>query len=140
MDSGFAKGDQRTLAFVISAADMLAFSRASGDTSLIHTDPSFAKANGFREPIVYGAQMLAKLSQMLGTLLPGSRGVSLGWSIEFEKPLYAGEPAELTMTVDHVSEAVGVLSCSFDIKRGVDRIAKGRTTSKLLKPESAQKA
>ena len=132
----FAKGDQHTLAFTISADDMRAFAQASGDTSLIHTDAAFAAANGFREPIVYGAQMLAKLSQMLGTLLPGPQGVSLGWAIEFEKPLYAGEAAELTMTVDHVSEAVGVLTCSFEIKRGSDRIAKGRTTSKLLKAAS----
>ncbi len=133
MTSGFAKGDQRRLAFTITAGDMRAFAEASGDRSLIHTDTAFARANGFREPIVYGAQMFAELSQMLGTLLPGPRGVSLGWSIEFEQPLYAGEAAELAITVEHVSEAVGVLSCSFEIRRGTDRIAKGRTTSKLLK-------
>jgi 3-hydroxybutyryl-CoA dehydratase len=133
MATGFAKGDSRALTFTISADDMQAFARASGDTSLIHTDAAFAQANGFRGPIVYGAQMMAKLSQMLGTLLPGSRGVSLAWSIEFEQPLYAGEEATLTLTVDHVSEAVGVLTSSYDIKRGADRIAKGRITSKILK-------
>lgn len=133
MTARFAKGDRRSLAFTVTAEDMRAFAAASGDRSLIHTDPAFALANGFREPIVYGAQMMAKLSEMLGTLLPGRNGVSLAWSIEFEKPLYAGEAAELIMTVEHVSEAVGVMSCAFEIRRAADRIAKGRTTSKLLK-------
>ena len=132
MPAPFAKGDQRRLAFTVTAADMAAFAAASGDTSRIHTDPAFAKANGFREPIVYGTQMIAKLSQMLGTMLPGAHGVSLAWTIEFESPLYAGDAAELTMTVEHVSEATGVVMCAYEIKRGGDRIAKGRTTSKLL--------
>ena len=118
--------------FVVTPEDLAAFRQLSGDDSLIHTDASFSSRHGFREPIAYGGIMLAHLSHVLGTMVPGRRGVSLAWSIAFRKPLYVNEPATITATVAHVSEATRTVNLTFTITRGHDIIASGKTESLFL--------
>jgi len=121
-----------THAFVVTLSDMAAFQELSGDDSLIHTDAEFSARHGFGAPIVYGGVMLAKLSRVLGTMVPGRRGVSMAWSIVYRKPLHVNETAVLTATVDHISEATRSINLKFDIRRGSDLIATGKTESLIL--------
>ena len=86
-------GMSDTLNFNVSQEDMETFIKLSGDVSKIHVDNEFSQKHKFKSPIVYGGITIAKLSHFFGMLLPGSLGLSMGWKIDFNGPLYVGEEA-----------------------------------------------
>lgn len=122
--------------FVVTDEDMERFALLSGDRSAIHTDDRFAKMSGFRERIVYGGILLAKLSGCLGGHLPGNLGVSLGWKIDYRAPLYIGEVAVFQAEPKSFSASVRVLEISFTIRRGGIKIATGSAQSRILSDQS----
>jgi 3-hydroxybutyryl-CoA dehydratase len=118
--------------FTITRDEMKLFSLLSGDDSLIHTDDAFARENGYRESIVYGGILLAKLSCCLGRHLPGPRGVSLSWSIRYHAPLYIGETAVFRASQRDYSPAMNVLSIEFVITKPGQKVAAGTAQSLIL--------
>lgn len=124
-----APGQSATASFTIDAAAMQAFAELSGDRSAVHVDDAAAKARGYDGVIVYGGLMLAKLSGVLGGLLPGDDGVSASWRIDYRSPLYVGEAAVLRLEVTHVSPGAGLVDARFSIHAGERLIASGKTQS-----------
>jgi acyl dehydratase len=131
--TAFQVGQTVSQPFTITTEDMRLFQRLSGDDSSIHTDEVFATDHGFKGVIVYGGLMLAHLSKVLGTIVPGRRGLSMTWSIAYRKPLYVDEPAILSASVAHVSEATNTVNLAFTITRDGEVIATGKTESLILK-------
>ena len=124
-----AVGDRVEHAFTISDDDMATFRRLSADSSLIHTDPEFARQRGFKDVIVYGGLMLAQLSHVVGQLLPGRHGTSVKWTVNYRSALYAEEPARLSLHVVNVSPATGLVEARYRIACGDRLIAEGQTQS-----------
>jgi acyl dehydratase len=131
---GLAVGDEARRAFHIDDAAMAAFQALSGDVSLIHTDPDYARSRGFDGVIAYGGLFLAHLSHTVGMLIPGVRGLSTRWSINYRRPMYPGQSGEIILTVVNVSAATGLVDCRFRIESGGKTVATGETQS-LLPPE-----
>lgn len=117
--------------FVVSQADMVTFSKLSGDSSPVHMDHDFARQSGFDGPVVFGALIVAKISKLLGMHLPGPGGVWTGLTIEFRKPLYVDEKASIYGEVDHASAATGMLSLRLKVTAGNRLIAKASAESVL---------
>jgi len=111
---------------------MAAFAALSNDHSLIHVDDEFARRHGFREAIVYGGIVLAKLSHCLGTHLPGPAGISLEWSIRYHSPLYVGETAVFRAEPRRFSEAMRVLELGYRVTCDDRKIASGSAQSRML--------
>lgn len=120
-----AEGTVAVFDFRISPENMKAFLALSGDTNPLHWDDAFARAAGFEGPVVYGALIVAKISQLIGVHLPGTGGVWAGLKIDFRAPLYVGEDARLTGTVSHRSEATRMLSLNIRVDAGERCIATG---------------
>lgn len=118
--------------FRVTKEDMATFATLSDDHSLIHTDAAFARLHGFREPIVYGGLLLAKLSHCLGTYLPGPTGVSLEWLIRYHSPLYVDETALFHAESRRFSEAVQVMELAFWVTCDDRKIASGTAQSRIL--------
>ena len=118
--------------FVVDAAAMAAFAALSGDTSRVHHDAGFARANGFAGPVVYGALTVAQLSHVVGMHLPGDLGLATSWTVHFNGALYVDEAAELRAEVVHVSEATRTATLRFRVVAGERLIASGMATSKML--------
>ena len=85
-------GDRVEHRFVVDAAAMAAFQALSNDHSRMHTEDGYARSRGAEGVIVYGGIMLAHLSHVLGSAIPGDHGVSTNWEITYHSPLYVGEP------------------------------------------------
>jgi acyl dehydratase len=115
--------------FIVQEDDMRLFERLSNDRSSVHTDDSFARKRGFERAIVYGGIMIAHLSHVLGTMIPGDRGTSVQWRIDYRKPLYIQEPAVITMWVTDVSAGTGIVDCQFEIATDDRTVATGSTRS-----------
>ncbi len=125
-------GRTATFSFCISASDMEAFVALSGDNSRIHRDDEFAWRHGFAGRIVYGGIMLARLSKMLGSHLPGDHAMSVAWQINYHHPLYVGEEATIAATVSHLSAATRIVKIKYQILVGDRLVASGSAESRLL--------
>ena len=98
-------GQQHSFSFVISAEDMAGFAALSGDRNPLHVDPAFAAAKGFAGVVVYGGLLVAKISRMIGMVVPGLHAVWTGLDIQFRNPLLVGETATLVAEVAAKSES-----------------------------------
>jgi 3-hydroxybutyryl-CoA dehydratase len=116
-----SEGLSAGLSFTISAQDMADFMRLSGDDNPIHSDAAFAQGCGFEGPIVYGALMIAAISRLLGTKLPGHGCVWHSLKIDFRAPLYVDQPASLTGRVTYCNAELQLLRVALRISSG-DRI------------------
>jgi acyl dehydratase len=118
--------------FRISQADMDTFRDLSGDSSRIHLDSAFARSRGFSGPVVYGALIVARLSNLVGMQLPGDLGLATSWMIDFHQPLYVGEDAAMEAELTHVSQATHTVKIKFRVVVGQKLVANGVAGSKLL--------
>jgi acyl dehydratase len=125
-------GMEVKIPFTVSAEDMETFARLSGDRSRIHMDGGFARSRGFREPVVYGALTVAKLSYVVGMRLPGDLGLATNWKIDFNRPLYVGDEATLSATLTHKSESTHTVKIKFNVIVEGQVIASGVAGSKIL--------
>ncbi len=124
-------GDMAEHGFTVTDDMMAMFQSLSNDRSAVHVDDAFARARGFERAIVYGGIILAQLSHVLGGKIPGDRGVSLSWQIDYRRALYVGEAAVLKLHVVHVAEAMGSIEAKFEVRTADRLIATGKTHSLL---------
>lgn len=133
MESAFEPGHAVTLPFTVTAEHMAAFRVLSGDDNPLHDDQDFAKARGFQGPVVYGGLLVAQVSRLLGTRLPGHGCVWQSLALRFRQPLYVGEAAEVTGTVTHGNGDVGVVRLALSVTAGGRKLADGEAQALLLR-------
>lgn len=122
--------------FRIGNAEMAAFRKLSGDTNPLHDNAAFAHKRGFAGPVVYGGLIIAQVSQMLGTRLPGPGCVWRSLTLRFRAPLYVGETARLAATIVHANEDIGAVDLKLRVDVGRRCVAEGEAAA-LLVPERA---
>ena len=119
-------GQEARVDFVVTEADMQAFAALSGDHNPLHVNDEFARSKGFVGRVVYGALLVAKVSQLIGMRLPGRDSVWTALSLDFRKPLYIGEAAQVSGVVEAVSESGGILRLKLVLRAGEKLLAKGK--------------
>lgn len=117
--------------FVVSEAEQSGFAALSGDFNPLHLDPDFARARGLAGSVVYGGLIVAKVSQVIGMRLPGSRGIWGSLKIDFREPLYVGKTACLSTEVSHFSVATRSLSLKLLVTCEGHKIATGTAMATL---------
>lgn len=117
--------------FVFSDRDQELFATLSGDKNPVHLDRNFATEQGYPAPIVYGALLIAKVSEIIGMRLPGPIGIWSGLQIDFRQPLYVHETANLEMELVQLSEATRSMVMKFNITSGEKLVATGRAMATL---------
>lgn len=120
-----APGMQDVVEFSVTPQQMRQFAELSGDFNPLHTDDAFARGKGFDGVVVYGALMVAKVSQLIGMRLPGRDGVWASVSLDFRKPLYVDQPAQLEGSVSEVSESTGLVVLKLIVRAAGKVLAKG---------------
>ncbi len=89
--------------FSISSQDMAGFAALSGDRSLLHGTCDFARMLGLEGRVVYEGLLVIRLTRLIGVNLPAlADSLWGGLRLDFHHPLYVGEEATLTVTVDDV--------------------------------------
>ena len=104
---------------------MQQFAELSGDFNPLHTDDAFARTKGFDGVVVYGALMVAKVSQLIGMQLPGRDSVWVGIALDFRKPLYVGQAAQVEGVVTEASESTGMVALKVTVRANGKVLAKG---------------
>lgn len=109
MTGRFHVGRSATARVVITPAVAGGFAELSGDSNPIHLDPEQARAFGHPQPVAHGAFLLAVVSRLIGTELPGPGAVWMGHSVEWQNPLYVGDEVVVEVTVSRVAAGEAVL-------------------------------
>lgn len=120
------EGLHADIGFIVTEADMQRFAALSGDYNPLHQDSVFAQGKGFQDKVVYGALLIAKLSQVIGMRLPGRDSVWSSLSLRFHNPLYVGEAAQAEATVIFVSPATKLVALDILVRAGERILAKGK--------------
>jgi acyl dehydratase len=120
-----APGLQACVDFSVTGQQMLQFAALSGDFNPLHTDDAFARSKGFEGAVVYGGLMVAKVSQLIGMRLPGRDSVWVSVSLDFRKPLYVDQAAQVEGVVTEVSESTGMVGLKLTLRAAGKVLAKG---------------
>jgi acyl dehydratase len=124
--SDLVEGAKAHVRFDVTYDEMQRFAELSGDFNPLHTDDSFAKSRGFAGRVVYGALLLAKVSQLIGMQLPGRDSVWAALSFDFKRPLYVGQVADLEGTVESVSNSTGMIELALSLRHEGKLLGRGR--------------
>jgi len=116
--SEISGGMQAKVDFTITREDMRAFGEVSGDLNPVHVDGEFARAKGFKGEVAYGALIVAKISKLIGMELPGRDSVWFSLSVQFLKPLYVGERAQVEGEVVRVAAGTRLVSLKLTVRAG----------------------
>lgn len=122
----FIPGQSVRVDLWVDDEQMRRFAELSGDFNPLHTNEAFARAKGFQGRVVYGALLLAKVSELIGMRLPGKDSVWARVDFDFLGPLYVNQAAQLEAKVASFSASTGLLELRFSLQRDGKRIAKGR--------------
>jgi acyl dehydratase len=84
-------GDHAEITRVVDAPAIASFVDAVGDYNPVHSDPEYAAATPFGEPIAPGIFTAGLISAVIGTRLPGPGAIYLSQSLKFLKPVMFGD-------------------------------------------------
>ena len=96
-------GDRAQFERTVTAEEVAAFARVTGDTNPLHTDATYAARTRFGECIAHGMLSAGYISAVLGTkLAPDCCAVYLSQTLRFMRPVKIGD------TIRAVAEVKGI--------------------------------
>lgn len=118
----------------ITAEDVLAFARLSGDYNALHIDPEFAARTEFAEPVAHGFLHAALLSNLVGMRLPGPGALYLAQTIEFSAPVFIGDRLEAKGTIESIDRETRIVCLATEIvnQNGIC-VLRGQARAKVLR-------
>jgi 3-hydroxybutyryl-CoA dehydratase len=128
-----SEGQTCSFDHVISAQEVDAFARLTGDVSPLHLDDAFARARGFAGRVVHGAFLAGLVSRLIGVYLPGANGLLLAVDLKFAAPVHIGNSVCIFGAVTQKSEAAGAIIIRVEIRNVTAGIvaAKGTATVRV---------
>jgi 3-oxoacyl-[acyl-carrier protein] reductase len=135
-------GQSESLSRTITAEDVVAFARLSGDYNALHLDEEFAARTELAQRVVHGFLSASLLSTLVGMRVPGRGALYLSQSIEFVKPVYIGDTVEACATVEKIEHETRVVTLLTEIRKAHgERVLRGSAQVKVLRlAEEAQQA
>jgi 3-oxoacyl-[acyl-carrier protein] reductase len=133
-------GQTETLARTITAEDVAAFARLSGDCNALHVDDEFAARTEFGQRVVHGFLHASLLSTLVGMRLPGRGALYVSQSIEFTRPVFIGDTVEARATVEKIDTETRIVTLGTTItKPGGDCVMRGKAVVKVLRIAEVEK-
>ncbi|HYM16772.1 MAG TPA: MaoC family dehydratase [Dehalococcoidia bacterium] len=128
-------GDTATLTRTVTADDVVAFARVTGDDQPLHLDDAWAAKTRFGKRIAHGMLSAGFISAVLGTkLAPNAVVVYLGQQMRFRLPVAIGDTITAEAEVTALDEEKRIATVRTDClnQRG-ETVVKGEATV-LLDP------
>lgn len=101
-----------SLTHQVTAEEVAAFAKLTGDSNPIHVQDSAARDYGFTGPIVHGMLVASFFSTLIGRDLPGPGSIYLGQSLKFLAPLLVGESVIATVIVKSIRSDKPIVTLS----------------------------
>lgn len=127
---GYSDSVSRT----ITAEDVAAFARLSGDYNALHTDDEFAARTEFEQRVVHGFLHASLLSTLVGMKIPGHGALYLSQSFDFTHPVFIGDTVEARGVIEKIDAATRILTIRTEItNQHGDLVLKGTARAKVLR-------
>ena len=81
------------------------FARISGDSNLLHIDKDYARKSGYTDQVAHGMLCSSFFSELVGVHLPGENCLLTDISVEFVKPVLAGDRVSIRGEIAQLSPA-----------------------------------
>ena len=107
-------GDVVEFTKTISAEDVEAFAKLSGDRNPLHMEEKFAARTHFQRRVVHGMLVANYVSTLIGMRCPGPGALWSQQNFRWPAPVFIGDKISLTMKVTHKSE--GSRSLTLEVK------------------------
>lgn len=132
--SELSLGQTEIVQRTITAEDVSAFARLSGDYNALHLDPEYAARTEFAVPVAHGFLHAGLLSQLVGMKLPGRGALYLAQTIEFSAPVFVGDRLEAKGTIESIDHETRVVCLATEIvnQNGV-AVLRGKARTKVLR-------
>jgi len=138
---GFSVGQTATVTRTITAEDVAAFARLSGDNNALHVDDEFAARTEFRQRVVHGFLHASILSQLVGMKLPGPGALYLSQTLDFTKPVFINDTVEARGTVKKIDPHTRVLTLRTEIfNQNGECVLDGCAQVKLMRMKQEEQA
>ena len=122
-----------TVAFwTVKTCDLNAFINLSGDKNPLHIDEDYAIQNGFDTTVVHGFLICAKISGLIGMVLPGKRCLLVSEELEFPNPVYVNDHVEIRAQIKEKHHDLKLVKLKVMVKKGSITVARGNITCKIL--------
>lgn len=102
-------GQRAALEWAVAREDIERFAALSGDHNPLHVDADFARSRGFPDVVAHGYLLGAKVSALVGMLLPGRDCLILETTMAYPKPIHPGDLVRVAGEVDMLSPEQRVL-------------------------------
>jgi 3-oxoacyl-[acyl-carrier protein] reductase len=103
-------GDQATFSKTITAEDVEAFARLSGDRNPLHMNQEFAARTHFQRRVVHGMLLGSYVSTLVGMNCPGPGALWSQQNFRWQAPVFIADTIHLTLSVTHKSAGARTLS------------------------------
>ncbi|MDO6562562.1 MaoC family dehydratase [Amphritea sp. 1_MG-2023] len=121
-------GMSASYAKTIAESDVYMFAGISGDNNPIHVNSEYAATTPFKQRIVHGMFSAALISTVAGTRLPGPGAIYIDQTIKFKAPVYMGDTAKATGTIEEIDEKRRRVKMRTDVHVGDKLVATGYGT------------
>lgn len=112
----FKAGEVREQAFMLSRAEVDAFSTVSGDHHPLHSDGGFAAERGYPDVLVHGMLVASRCSAFVAHDFVGSHGLLVSLASDFRQPVFCGEALTWRAEVSRVNESAGTVEVSWQVR------------------------
>lgn len=131
-----APGTKATWTRTITADDVEAFARFSGDRNPLHFDASFAERTSFGKLIVQGGLTTALFNALVAMELPGPGSVFLHQDWDFPAPVFIGDTvtAEAEVVDARADKPITRLRCVARRHDGVE-VLRGECLVYTIQPD-----
>tara|TARA_B110001454_G_scaffold212949_1_gene230396 strand:- start:378 stop:779 length:402 start_codon:yes stop_codon:yes gene_type:complete len=128
----YVEGESFATELKITEHLIKSFADISGDINPLHTDPDYAKEKGFLKTVAYGNLLGLLISTLIGVKLKSKEVMLLTQTVNYKKPIYAGDTIILTGTVSNIVSAVNSIELKLIFSNGHQTVASGKCTFKCL--------
>lgn len=129
-------GETASITRTLTAQDIKFFGMASSNMAPVHLDESYIQSKPFNRIISHGMWLEAVFSSLLGLQLPGPGTTYVSQTLNFLKPITAGQSVTATVTVTGKDKKKGFVTLALACKGAKgDLIAEGEV---VVKPGEAK--
>ena len=125
-------GVETSVYWTVNADDLNMFINLSGDKNPLHIDEQYAVQNGFESTVVHGFLICAKISGLIGMLLPGKRCLLVSEELDFPSPLYINEHVDICARIKERHYDLKLVKLKVLAKKGSITVARGNITCRIL--------
>ncbi len=142
MSSAIQVNEITTSRITVDPASMRAFEELSGDMNPIHVDDESARMFGYSRQVAYAGILLAEVSRLIGTRIPGPGALCVSYQFDFKALVYVGDSVVFEVMVTHFSMAARVVLLKIVAYREHDRVVamEGSATVRVPSEDSVADA